>query len=142
MKQNFFKLRTASIILALSGLMITLSVPSFAGNKNIEILSGASIQPSVKFIGTDNNSASFLVQLDAATPVKFELTIKDKTGVSLFSQVFEAATFSKTFKMLTDGDANLQLTFTVKTLPDGKLNSFAVSTEEKTVTEVVVTKAK
>jgi hypothetical protein len=142
MKQTFFKLRTASIILALSGLMITLSVPSFAGNKNIEILSGASVQPSVKFLGTDNNSASFLVQLDAAAPVKFELNIKDKAGVSLFSQVFEAATFSKTFKMLTDGDANLQLTFTVKTLPDGKLNSFAVSTQEKTVTEVVVTKAK
>ena len=44
--------------------------------------------------------------------------------------------------MLTDGDANLQLTFGIKTLPDGKLNNFAVSTAEKTVTQVTVTKAK
>ena len=70
------------------------------------------------------------------------MNIKDKAGIVLFSQVFEAATFSKTFKMLTDGDTHLQLTFGIKTLPDGKLNSFVVSTEEKVVTQVMVTKTK
>ena len=142
MKQHFFKLRTASFILALSGLMITLSVPSFANNKKIEIVSSSTAQPTVTYIGSDDKGSSFLVKLDAASPVNFEVSIKDKSGAVLFSNVFEAASFSKTFKVLNEDGSPLQLAFTIKTLPDGKLHTYTVSTEEKSVTEVAINKVK
>ena len=142
MKQQFFKFRTASFILALSGLMITLAVPSFANNKKIEIISSASAQQSVTYVGSDDQSASFLVKLDAAAPVNFEITIRDNYGVILFSKVFESANFSKTFKVLKDESGLSQLAFTIKTLPDGALNTYNVNTEQKSITEVAISKVK
>jgi hypothetical protein len=143
MKQTFFKLRTASFILALSGLMITLSVPTFANDKKkIGAIANSSMQPIVKYLGSDSSGASFLVTMDAAVPVTFELAIKDKEGIQLFTRVFESASFSKTFKVVSNEPGNMQLDFTIKTLPDGNITTFSVSSEEKTVTEIAVTKTK
>ncbi|MES2647725.1 MAG: hypothetical protein V4717_12660 [Bacteroidota bacterium] len=143
MKQTFFKLRTASFILALSGLMITLAVPSFANNKkNTSAVANESIQPVVKYLGFDESGANFLVTIDAAAAVTFELTIRNKSGMMLFNKVYETANFSKTFKVLNEEQENMELAFTVKSLPDGATSTFTVSTEEKTVTEIAVTKTK
>ena len=142
MKQHSFKLRTSATVLALSGLMIMTSIPSFAHSSKIEIISSEAIQPAVKYIGTDDKGAGFAVKFDATAPVKFELTIKDKLGIVLFTKVFESASFSKTFRLMMDDSYNLEVSFTIKTLPDGNEHTFNVSTEEKTTTEVAVTKTK
>lgn len=141
MKQLFFKLRTETMIVALSGLMITASIPSFANNKKIEALSSASIQPSVKYVGTDEKGSSFLVKVDAATPVKFEVNIKNNAGTVLYSQAFESAGFAKTFLVENNENNDLQLSFTIKTLTDGNQHTFNVNSEEKLIKEVVVKKS-
>jgi hypothetical protein len=142
MKQHSFKLRTSATVLALSGLMIMTSIPSFAHSNKIEILSSEAIQPTVKYIGTDDKGAGFAVKFDATVPVKFELTIKDKSGIVLYTRVFESASFSKTFRLMMDDSYNLKVSFTIKTLPDGSEHTFNVNTEEKTITDVAVTKTK
>jgi hypothetical protein len=142
MKQLFFKLRTETMILALSGLMITASIPTFAKDKKIEILSSASIQPSVKYVGTDEKGSGFLVKFDAAAPVKFEVNIKNKAGIVLYSQVFESASFTKVFRVEPSENGDLLLSFTVKTLPDGNQQVFNVTSHDRLITEVVVKKSK
>lgn len=141
MKQLFFKLRTETMIVALSGLMITASIPSFANNKKIESLSSASIQPSVKYVGTNDKGSSFLVKVDAAAPVKFQVYIKNDAGVVLYSRAFESAGFAKTFLVENTEYNDLQLSFTIKTLADGKEQTFNVNSEERVVNEVVVKKS-
>jgi hypothetical protein len=124
---------------ALAALVLLANTSAFSNKANIEILSSATIQPSVKYVGSDDNGSSFLVKVDAPTAVTFEVSIKDKTGMILFTKVFEAASFSKTFKVLED-DNSKELTFSITTLPDGKANNFKVSTEEKAITEISVVK--
>ena len=126
---------------ALAALVLIANTSTFANNANIEILSTTSIQPSVKYVGSDENGSSFVVKVDAPSPVTFEVTIKDKAGVLLFTKTFEAASFSKTFKVL-ENENSKELTFSITTLPDGKANNFKVSTEEKAITEVSVVKGK
>jgi hypothetical protein len=129
-------------IIAFAALVLLSNSSAFANKANIEILSTASIQPSVKYVGSDENGSAFLVKVDAPTAVTFEVTIKDKAGMLLFTKVFEAASFSKTFKVLEDDDNSKELTFSITTLPDGKSNNFKVSTEEKAITEISVVKGK
>jgi hypothetical protein len=126
---------------ALAALVLLANTSAFSNKANIEILSSATIQPSVKYVGSDDNGSSFLVKVDAPTAVTFEVSIKDKAGMILFTKVFEAVSFSKTFKVLED-DNSKELTFSITTLPDGKANNFKVSTEEKAITEISVVKGK
>lgn len=142
MKKHFFKLRNITAILTLTGFMLTTANTSFANKNVLEILSSEPVQSSVKYISSDENSSAYQVKFDAAAPVKFQLVIKDKVGMVLFSQLFEAASFSKTFKVMEDERNNSGLTFSITTLPDGKVSNFKVSSEEKTVTEVTVNKTK
>jgi hypothetical protein len=127
---------------ALATLVLLANTSAFANKSNIEILSSASIQPSVKYVGSDENGSAYQVKVDAPTVVPFEVTIKDKAGMILFTKVFEAASFSKTFKVLEDDDNSKELTFSITSLPDGKANNFKVSTEEKAITEISVVKGK
>jgi hypothetical protein len=127
---------------ALASIVLLANTSAFANKSNIEILSPASIQPSVKYVGSDENGSAYQVKVDAPTAVAFEVMIKDKTGMILFTKVFEAASFSKTFKVLEDDDNSRELTFSITSLPDGKANNFKVSTEEKAITEISVVKGK
>lgn len=127
---------------ALASIVLLANTSAFANKSNIEILSPASIQPSVKYVGSDENGSAYQVKVDAPTAVAFEVMIKDKTGMILFTKVFEAASFSKTFKVLEDDDNSKELTFSITSLPDGKANNFKVSTEEKAITEISVVKGK
>lgn len=129
-------------IITFASLVLLASSPVFAKKSNIEILSTASIQPSVKYIGSDDNGSAYEVKVEAPAAISFEVKIKDRSGSILFSKVFEAASFSKTFKVMEDGENSKELTFSITTLPDGKANNFKVSTEEKAVTEVSIVKGK
>jgi hypothetical protein len=129
-------------IIAFAALVLLANTSSFANKSNIEILSSASIQPSVKYVGSDENGSSFQVKVDAPSAVTFEVMIKDKAGMILFSKVFEAASFSKTFRVMEEDENSRELTFSITTLPDGKANNFKVSTEEKAITEISVVKGK
>lgn len=141
MKQAFFKFRKQVMILALSGIMISAYTPSFANNKQSETILANSVQPTVNYVGSDASSSVFLVKVDAASPAKFEVSIKNSLGIVFYSQVFEAATFAKTFRIENADRANLNLSFTIKTLADNQQQTFNVASEEKMVTDVVVKKA-
>jgi hypothetical protein len=141
MKQTFFKIRKAVMIIALSGVEIAAWVPSFATDKRIEAIGVTKVQPSIKYIGSDANGSSFLVKVDAAAPVKFEVSIKNNAGIILYNQVFEAADFAKTFHIENAESNNLDLSFTIRTLADNKLHTFNVNSQEKLVTDVVVKKS-
>ena len=127
LKKNFMK----KTIVALAALVLIANTTVFANKTNLEILSSASIQPSVKYVGSDEKGSAFLVKVDAPSAITFEVIIKDKAGMILFSKVFESANFSKTFKVLEEDENSKELTFSITTLPDGKVNNFKVSTEEK-----------
>lgn len=137
-KKNFMK-RT---IVALAALVFITNTPVFANKNNIEILSSPSIQPSVKYVGSDENGSAFQVKVEAPSAVTFEVMIKDKAGMILFTKVFEAASFSKTFRVQEEDENSRELTFSITTIPDGKVNRFKVSTEERAITEVSVVKGK
>lgn len=142
MKQIIFKYRIAAIILSLSGLMITATVPSFANNKNKALAAAsATISPSVNYIGSDENGAGFLVKVEAAAPVKFELSIIDKSGFTIYSKVYEGASFSKTFRLVNEETISSGISFTIKTLPGDSVHTFNVSSSEKMVTAIAIKKS-
>jgi len=128
------------VFIAISALVLLATAPSFASKNVIEILSGPAIQPTVKYVGSDEKGSSYLVTLNAPEVVKFQVEIKDKSGMTLFTKVFEASNFSKTFKVLDEENNTSGLTINIISLSDGKVNSFKVTTEEKAVTEVSIVK--
>ena len=127
------------VFIAISALVLFATSPSFAGKNVIEILSAPAIQPAVKYVGSDETGSSYLVTLNAPEAVKFDVQIKDRTGMVLFTKSFEASNFSKTFKVVDEDNNTSELTISIITT-DGKVNSFKVSTEEKSITEISVVK--
>jgi hypothetical protein len=141
MTKHYFNLRSAAAMLAVSVLTLTAQA-SFANKNKFDSKTNIKAAPSVTFVRADDYTSSFLVNVSADDSVKFLLTIKDKAGVVLYSQVIESANFSKTFKIANDELNNGDLTFSVKTLANGEVSTFKVKTEEKTINEILVTKNK
>jgi hypothetical protein len=134
MKRNFFNIRNAAMVLAVSALT-TISFNSFAGKPE------ADLNANVTYVSADEAGTTFLVAVDAAAPAKFQLTVKDKAGEILFSRVFESAGFNKNFKLNNEELGLGEITFSVKNLDNGAVSNFKVSTEEKTVNEIQVVKS-
>lgn len=140
MKKQSFKFRTILTGLALASVMAVATVPASAKDKKQDSVS-ASITPVVEYIGSDDNSSLFTVAFGNATPVKFELTVNDAQGTQIFSQEFEAAKFSKYFKLVNEGTGDSQdLSFTIHIFPNGATHTFNVSNSTKLEKNVTVTK--
>lgn len=139
MKQTFFKLRTIFTGLALSVAIILVAQPASAKDKKQD--STVSISPVVEFIGSDENISLFSLTMDNATPVKFELVVSDANGAQVFIQEFEAAKFSKYFKLVNEGGGdNQDFTFTVRTLPNGIAHVFNATSSTRLQKNVTITK--
>jgi hypothetical protein len=100
------------------------------------------LQPTVKFLGTENNSALFSIEASNEAPVKFLLNITDAEGNRVFSQNYETSNFSKVFKLVADSNSSnpLGLSFEIVVLSTGERHSFEVNTTTEIVNEVQVTK--
>lgn len=100
------------------------------------------LQPTIKYMGTEDNTALFSIEAINESPVKFLLTITDSEGNKIFSQNYETANFSKVFKLVADSSNSnpLGLSFEILVLSTGEKHSFEVNTTTEIVNEVRVTK--
>ena len=142
MKKNLFVIRKMIIGLTLAASFIIISAPAFSKGNTPATTANASFQPSVKYVGADNSGSLFQVEFDNETPVKFELTVSDNNGTVLYNEAFQATSFSKYIKLLSEGDeSNGHLNFSIRTA-DGTNYNYSVATVQETVKEVTITKSK
>ena len=139
MKQHFFKIRRIMYSLAITGVMVATTAPVFANDKteNTPVINA---QPAVEFVGNDANSSNFHVTFDAGRKTKFELSVLDSDGNVLFKNNYESDKFSKYIKLVNAGDLPSKLYFTISVLPGGKVHKFDVSSNVKTVSDIIVAK--
>jgi len=140
MKQHFFKITRKVIGLALCGILLTISAPTFAKNNKQEIKPVLNIQPSLQYLSFEDQTSLFRVQFEPKAPVKFELSITDSHGNTLFHQNYESASFSKVFKLVNEGEENaLDLSFSIL-LEDGTRHDFTVSNSSELANIVEITR--
>ena len=142
MKKNSFKIRTILVGLLATFATVSISVPAMANRKSQPASPVHTIQPTVKFLGSENNSSLFSVAFNNDAPVKFDVIIQDADGEVIFNQTFESSKFAKTFKLVNENtDANPEgLSFHIQVKPTGEQHSFEVSNETELVTEVEIVK--
>jgi hypothetical protein len=132
-----------SLIIALAAITASAGISNTAiANKTKSQNVRQLLQPSVKFLGTENNTALFSVEASNETPVKFTLNITDAEGNRVFSQNYDTSNFSKVFKLVADSNSSnpLGLSFEIVVLSTGERHSFEVNTTTEIVNEVQVTK--
>ena len=142
MKKTSFKIRTILVGLLATIVTVSFTTPVFAANKTKARALPAVSQPVVKFLSGDYSQSLFSVTLENEKPVKFEVTIQDETGVQLFKDTYDAASFSKVFQLVNEGGENNipAFTFQVKELQTGVTHNFVVSSKTAYVKEVEITK--
>src|SRR6186713_3223478 len=114
MKQQFFKIRNILAGLTLSVCMVAVAIPASAKQKKAEI-NTSTIQPVVKYIGSDAGSSLFSVQMNTEAPVYFQVVIKDSEGNELFRQGYESSKFEQHFKLVNEGlDDAMDLSFSIE----------------------------
>jgi hypothetical protein len=141
MKKQLFNIRRIFIGLALSGMMVAISSTSFASGKKEAVKPTVNIQPAIEYIGENGAETLLHVSFETEAAVKFELVVTDAGGDVLYSNEFETAKFSKYLKLVNEGNGDATaVSVSIRTLPNGTVHSFGVSSEEKTVKSVSVTK--
>lgn len=139
MKKHFLNLRNIVSVLAITALTFT-ATASFATRHYFEIKVDTKVDPSVTYVSSNDYSSTFLVNVNADDVFKFQLLVKDKAGVVLFSRNFNTAKLSKTFTISNEELGAGPVTFTIKNLETGDNTSFKVNSEVKVNNEVHVTK--
>ena len=128
MKKNLFVIRKMIIGFTLVAAFIITSTPAFSKSNTPAAATSSITQPSVKYIGADNNGTFFQVKFDNEVPVKFELTVSDDNGNVLYNEDFLAASFSQYIKLLGESSTNIKLNFCILTA-DGTKYEFSVIAE-------------
>ncbi len=141
MKKQYISI--ANIIKAslFSGLLLGSSVSVFAKDNKKEALE-LSAQPAVTYVGSENDNASFAVHFETATPVNFDLIIKDAAGVELYRGNFESAKFNKVFQLVNEsdnGETTPGFTFYIR-VAGGKEYQYTANTTVSLVKEVQISK--
>jgi hypothetical protein len=141
MKTKILNLKSLAMVLAATFTFAGISNTAMANktkSQNVKQL----LQPTVKYLGTENNTALFSVEAMNEVPVKFVLNITDAEGNRVFSQQYDTTNFSKLFKLVADSNSSnpLGLSFEIVVLSTGEKHSFEVNTTTETVNEVQVTK--
>lgn len=121
------------------------------------LLSSASAQPAravaytetasfvqnaqVKAVLSRGRAPVFAVRLLNQEGTRFSVTVKDHHGTTLFQEVYSDRLFDRAF-IFEDLAPEGRLTFTFRSLKDGVAQTFEVSSQTRTVQEVVVNKVK
>ncbi len=142
MKRTFVKTLSKRIIAAaFLTVAIICSAPleSKANTTNIEILSDNS-GATVQYTGTVDGALIFSVNIPNAGGDRFALVIEDDNGNTLYEKEYSDKNFSKKFKLVkNDDDSNKSYNFVIKSANKDLEKTFAVSTVQKIIDEVVVT---
>jgi hypothetical protein len=92
---------------------------------------------SVSFLGYNNDQLSFLMKYETENGEKFNITITDAGGNTLFNEVFSDKKFSKIFKTPLETGS---LTFIISNPKNKDEKKFQVSSERRLVEEFSITK--
>lgn len=139
MKQQYFKLSNIVKIFFVVGVLTCSSVAVFA----TETLTATAITkatPVVQYMGSENNSSDFTVQFDGASPITFDLVIKDVFGNEIYRKNAESSQSKKVYKLVNEGNDNVSdLTFVIR-VANGKTYNYSVSRSVNLVKEIQVSK--
>jgi parvulin-like peptidyl-prolyl isomerase len=136
-KVNLFQAITA---IAFAAAMCAFSAPAFANKKQDAVNAPAANVPEVAFVGNDANSSTFYVSFKNGGKVKFELMVRDVNGDVLYRNDLETENSSTYFKLLNQDYGNDKHEISIRVLPDGKVHTFEVNSNVKTVKNVIVVK--
>ncbi|HWK04183.1 MAG TPA: hypothetical protein VNS58_11160 [Puia sp.] len=139
MNTNFVSTRVVkAITVAVAAIVLFVSNPLTSqanGGKKTAILSEE--QVTVQYVGTNDNSVVFRVQLENPTASKFWLIIKNDNGEVVYRKQFSDAHFVKSVYFQKE-EADIHPTFVIRSSENEIVRQFAVN---RTVTEnTVVTK--
>ena len=90
----------------------------------------------VKQVGTEGDKMLLQVQLDNENGEKFNVSIKDESDNTLFSEVFSDKKFLKSFRLEEPGN----VTVTIKALKDKETQAFKVVTSTRILRDISVSK--
>jgi len=90
----------------------------------------------VKQVGTKGDKMLLQLQLDNENGEKFNVSIKDESDNTLFSEVYSDKKFSKSFRLEEPGN----VTVTIKTLKDKETQAFKVVTSTRVLRDISVSK--
>ena len=92
----------------------------------------------VTYLGKNDDMMLVQVQFENTTGEKFNITVKDPDGATLYTQVFSDKKFDKNFRIpLVEND---KITFVIKNVSDKTAETFEVNSNVRTVEDVVVVK--
>lgn len=103
-------------------------------------IADSSIKPtaSVSYLGNHNDQLSFLLKYETYNGGKFNVSITDADGNTLFNEVFSDKKFSKIFKTPLETGS---LTFIISNPKNKNEKKFQVNTERRMVEEFSITKS-
>ena len=92
----------------------------------------------VTYLGKNDDMMLVQVQFDNTTGEKFNITVKDADGSTLYTQVFNDKKFDKNFRVpLVEND---KITFVIRNISDKTSETFEVNSNTRTIEDVVVVK--
>ena len=125
---------------AFAAAMCAFSAPAFANKKQDAVNATVANEPVVAFVGNDANSSTFHVSFKNGGRVKFELLVRDVNGDVLYRNNLETENSSTYFKLLNQDYGTDRHELSIRVLPEGKVHTFEVSSNVKTVKNVIVVK--
>ena len=136
-KTNLFQAITA---IAFAAAMCAYSAPAFANKKQDAVNAPVASVPDVAFVGNDANGSTFQVSFKNGGKVKFELMVRDVNGDVLYRNDLETENSASYFKLLNQEYGSDRHELSIRVLPEGKVHTFEVSSNVKTVKNVIVVK--
>ncbi len=127
---NRFKLYTGTLLIVISS-----NLQSSAQSAGDSSTKTAIVKPTI----FEDNKKMVQVQFDNEKEEKFTISIKDKDGILLFSEVYQNRKFDKKFLLSELEDAD-KLYFIIRPIKNNKPQIFEISTYTRTLQDVVVNK--
>jgi len=140
MKHTILNIRNIFAAITLSAAFVAISVPASAKEKKAPI-SFSTVQPTIKYIGSDKSSSLFLIEMNTDEPVYFHLVVKDADGTELYRQAFESTKFQKYFKLVNEGEGKaINVQFSLEPLVGADKVSFSATSSSPLNEDVVISR--
>ena len=140
MKHTFLNVRNIFAAITLSAAFAAISIPASAKEKKAPI-AFSTVQPSIKYIGSDKSSSLFLIEMTTVEPVFFYLVVRDADGTELYRQAYESAKFQKYFKLVNEGDSKaINVQFSLEPVVGDDKVTFKATSSSPLNEDVVISK--
>ena len=124
----------------LSGLLAAALISAAPGQLYAQDKSPVVKEVNVKYLGTIDNQPVVRIEFENPESTSYVLSIKDEDGNVLYTDVFKEQRFGKSFQFQRSDIERTKYTFTLSSSKQKIAQSFEVSTNLRTVQDVVVTK--